>query len=355
MKVGDKLSLTSRINGKMKRDKEFKEILLSIEPHKNDYYTLSEKPPFSIEYEMLVSNNDLSSYESSLVGTAFDYLARFRIAQFIKNEDALQWFVATQSFTKYKFNKDYEKLKLYTEWLETIQKYINDNSISITNILEIAIHFAKLEHLFRNGTKKENVDVNYVFFEQAPESVISNLENLMIVFEEKFMTPEILKKNSQVFFNPNFGVGSSLVSGADADIFIDGTLYDFKTTKSQLLNQKDSLQLVGYFLLNELQKDCGYLVGVNFDMNIERLAFYKARFGEVEYYDINKHFSLELGFREKKLKELAQYFKKNTGRIRSNYPFDYEDIINYLEQTSNFDVEGFIERVTKYRNEHLKK
>ncbi|WP_279401705.1 hypothetical protein [Piscibacillus salipiscarius] len=39
-----------------------------------------------------------------------------------------------------------------------------------------------------------------------------------------------------------------LVNGADADVFIDDTLYDFKTTKYNEFNQLDNLQLLGYFL-----------------------------------------------------------------------------------------------------------
>ncbi|MDQ7860322.1 hypothetical protein RCO48_02400 [Peribacillus frigoritolerans] len=78
------MSLTSKID----KDKAFKEILLSVEPNKDDYYTLSKNEPFSEQYNLYAPNN-LSNpqSDSKLVGTAFDYLARLRIGQFIKSKD----------------------------------------------------------------------------------------------------------------------------------------------------------------------------------------------------------------------------------------------------------------------------
>ncbi|WP_410994614.1 hypothetical protein [Bacillus paranthracis] len=46
------MSLLTKIDAKTKRDKEFKDILVSIEPNKEDYYMLSQKQPFSDEYQL---------------------------------------------------------------------------------------------------------------------------------------------------------------------------------------------------------------------------------------------------------------------------------------------------------------
>jgi hypothetical protein len=80
------MSLMSKISGKTKGDKEFKEILLSIEPLKTHYYTISGNTPFSNEYSFMVPNVLPNRYDSSLVGIAFDYLARFRIGQLLKEK-----------------------------------------------------------------------------------------------------------------------------------------------------------------------------------------------------------------------------------------------------------------------------
>lgn len=348
------MSLTSKINGKTKRDKEFKEMLLSIEPNKEDYYTLSKKIPFSDEYSTLVPNVlPNPQYLSSLVGTAFDYLARFRIAQFLKREDVIQGWVAFHGFEKLGFPNEHKNTELFITWVNKILEYVNDSSKSITNLLEIAVHLAKLEQIIRIGIKKEDINIDYILFEAAPLEAINDLGNLMAVFEEKFMIPEIINKKSKVFFNPNFGIGSALVSGADADIYIDGTLYDFKTTKDQTLAKKDNLQLIGYFILHELAQECQIALGIgtNFDMDIKRIAFYKARFGEIEYYDVGTYLSFFKDEKlELKLKEIAEHFKYNPGKLFWKYPFDYDDIKQELENISNWDIEEIIVRIKKYKN-----
>ncbi|MEH7504925.1 hypothetical protein V7152_23435 [Neobacillus drentensis] len=336
------MSLTSKINGKTKRDKEFREILLSIEPNKEDYYTLSKKIPFSDEYSTLVQNVlPNPQHQSSLVGIAFDYLARFKIAQLLKRVDVLNGMVSLNGFKKLwritpEFFNNKSMNEPYLSWMDEIRQFINDDSIS--TLYEIAVHLAKLEQIVRTGVKNEDINVDYLLFEPAPEEVINDLDNLIAVFEEKFMIPEIINKKSEVVFNPKFGVGSALVSGADADIFIDGTLYDFKTTKDQTLAKKDNLQLIGYFILNELAIETSSdLLDFQYEyMIIKRIAFYKARFGEIEYYDADKHLPYEDV--KQKLKEIAEHFKEKQGSLNLMWKSDIDGAKEKLEQIRNWDV-----------------
>ena len=228
----------------------------------------------------------------------------------------------------------------YLSWIDEIRRFINDNSISISTLYGIVVHLAKLEQIVRNGVQKENINVNYLLFDPAPEEVISDLDNLMAVFEEIFMIPEIINKKSEVVFNPNFGVGSALVSGADADIFIDGTLYDFKTTKDKTLKNNDNLQMIGYYLLNELAKetmseDLGFAYT---HMNINKLAFYKARFGEIEYYDVNKYLPYNDHTLKQKLKEVAEHSRENQGGLNSMWTADIDYAKKLLKEISNWEI-----------------
>jgi uncharacterized beta-barrel protein YwiB (DUF1934 family) len=92
--------------------------------------------------------------------------------------------------------------------------------------------------------------------------------------------------------------------------------------------------------LNELANECQTVLGIgsNFDMDIKRLAFYKARYGEIEYYDIGKYLSFKDRNLQLKLKEMAEYFKDNQGKVRIAYPFDYDDIKEYLEDIRNWEI-----------------
>lgn len=326
------MTLTSKLDGKNKRDKEFREILLSVEPNREDYYTLSNNTPFSSEYTTLVPNALSNPYDSSLVGIAFDYLARYRVAQFLKTEEVIRGI--SVGFDKVRRTKFIE-FSILNSWVIQVKEFIKDSSRPISSLYEVAVHLAKLEQITRYKVKREELDINYLIFEPAKIEVINDLDKLMRVFEEKFMIPEIINKKSKVVFNPNFGVGSLLVSGADADIIIDGTLYDFKTSQDRSLKKKDNLQIIGYYLLNELaiatlSDELGF---VYTHADIKKLSFYKARFGEVELYDVEKH--LPYNAAKPKLIEIAEHFKEKQGRLHLAFYAEIETAKRYLEEIRN--------------------
>ncbi|MCY7852585.1 hypothetical protein P8859_15160 [Bacillus spizizenii] len=304
------MSLVSKLTSKKPSDKQFRDILVPITPTKKDYYTISGNKPFSNDYLTLVPNLFSNRYYASLVGTAFDYLARFRIAQYIGKVSVIKNLVAE---TGYKYLG--VSPNIYSLWMNQIKAFIEDPLMSPIYLYDIAIRLAKLEQLVRAPTLHKELDIDYYLYADNPEEVLTDLENLMTVFEIRFMIPDLIKKKSKVIFNPNFGLGSLLVGGADADLFIDGTLYDFKTTKTRGFRTNDSLQLIGYFFLNEFAivtepKEINFKYK---QMQIERLAFYKGRFGEVEYFDVKN--SLSESDIKTKLRELADYFQNNMGDL----------------------------------------
>ncbi|MDM5283780.1 hypothetical protein [Peribacillus frigoritolerans] len=347
------MSLTSKID----KDKAFKEILLSVEPKKEDYYTLSKNEPFSEQYNLYAPNN-LSNPQSDsrLVGTAFDYLARLRIGQFIKSKEMKMIEVSKMGFYKLMKRPEYKKRNLepsqpYRYWMDQMGAFLDDSSIPISNLYEIAVHLAKLEHIKRRTVKKEEIlDVDYLLFEPSPKEIIDDLDNLMTVFEEKFMIPKIIKKKSEVVFNPNFGVGSLLVDGADGDLSIDGTLYDFKTTKESMLSKKDNLQLIGYFLLNELAIETmsDELLGYR-HIDIKRIAFYKARYGEIEYYDVSEY----LPYRDvrQKIKEIVIHFKDK--KISPQSFLNLDSVKKVLEEIRNAEKMDNEKQESKLKDKQL--
>ncbi|WP_191565976.1 hypothetical protein [Metabacillus idriensis] len=66
------------------------------------------------------------------------------------------------------------------------------------------------------------------------------------VFIERFMLPHVITPKSNVVFNPHFGIASKSCGGADADIYVDGTLYDFKTSKLTGYRWKEIAQIFSY-------------------------------------------------------------------------------------------------------------
>lgn len=263
-------------------------------------------------------------------------MARFRIAKLIKSKYVTSGLVSYQGMYKlknvpnineYYFNK-------YLPWVEKVEKVVMGRA-QLAELYEVAVRLAMLEQIARARIDPSTVDLDYVFNNPVRADVIRELEMMIHLFEENFIIPEIIKKNSSVSFNPHFGVSSLLVGGADADVYINGTLYDFKTTKDNSLKKKDNLQMIGYYLLDELSYYAG---SEEFDFgdyhSIDRVAFYKARYGEIEYCDVQKHFTAET--LKKKLVDLTKTFEGNEGYLK-----------RYL---GTRDVNGVLNRLTQLRH-----
>lgn len=224
----------------------------------------------------------------SLVGAAFDYLMRFYLEY--HNKDALikrsSW-VAESARKSLNFNllkignnnirigsnrdKIINAIDLFLiiddgfiEAESNYQKFILSGKI--TNKLIISCLFlGKLDSYYRRRVIDEN-------FETFDKAEVKDLKNLISIIKlENF----IVKKN--LYINPSFGNGSTLVGGADADIIIDDTLIDIKVTKELKLERKYLNQIIGYYLLS-------LIGGINDNPNlkiINNIGIYFARHGEL--------------------------------------------------------------------------
>lgn len=454
-KWGVNMSLTGLIN----TNKDIKEFFKGIKPDKNKFYTLSGNTPFSKEYTEKFPYNLDVPYTSTLVGTAFDYLARFEIARNIDYNkqivyEKLKYGIPAGGLDCIEFALDYDLImknldKEFNDSLKVIEKYVNSKTDDFNILLKKSLFLARLEHFYRGGKlgaisifsnmdmspeysvlgsedfeygesnedkrtilkskivsknfikikgeickiyfsyddrlsvsisikcydeckklievknveldsfskefnvssgtsfiriiidcNESNIDLNkYIrvnvnsiskdksdkilsYFIEFNDNIINELRNLFFVFKEEFVK-NIVKKDSVVVFNPEFGLGSELVKGADADIFVDGVLYDFKTTKNKGYVGKDISQIIGYYLLNEITKRHKKCYGNRYlkiapliKHDINKLAFYKARFGEIEYLDISYLDNLNK-------KDII----KNFENILKNINEDFDDIL----------------------------
>lgn len=87
------------------------------------------------------------------------------------------------------------------------------------------------------------------------------------------------KPRELLALNPTFGDGSLLVGGADADIIVDDTIVDIKTSKSAGAPRAAFDQLIGYTALAEL----GGVDGK--PRRIKHLELYMARYGTTYRYE----------------------------------------------------------------------
>lgn len=288
------MSVKSMLSGKAEKDIKFQNILRDIINPRPVFITASGKKAFSSEYEELVPYTLSNPYYASLVGMGFDYLARFIIAKNLKNKNdkklAYSNLVAGNGLKRLERMID-KKLymtlnKKFDSGLGICECYIYNKNIDFSELLDFSAYLASLETIARSGMPPD--DITKSLLDDTDVEIINDLKMLCNVFQDKFINSGIIKEYKDIIFNPRFGtVVSMCCGGADADIFIDGTLYDFKCTKSRGYSWIECAQIIAYYLLNIIDIRCGgFGMGLE-EYSIEKLAFYRSRFGEIESIDAN--------------------------------------------------------------------
>ena len=229
-------------------------------------------------------------HKATISGTAFDYMARFLIAQKVNHcrDAVLTDLVAEHIFLYHSMRWwDYGKEKeaayrKYKKHVKRIQTLIESNSLlNNPEAASICVLFAKIEQESRAGRQRPPV------FEITDEDqeIIQDVMFLSQTFANSFLPT--VEPDSVVIFNPRFGIGSRVVGGADADIFINGTLIDFKVKKDNNWSSALSRQLIGYYVLDSIAKDAKDDRSDLREQRILRVALYNARYAETDFYDIS--------------------------------------------------------------------
>jgi hypothetical protein len=264
------MSLTSFLS-----DKNFKEVkvkLKTIFPRPKIKFTESLlAPPMTTEY--------------NVIGNAFDYLIRFMLeyrykdkvnCQNILNADSgyehalgvasrMDRLSRTDGKSMPNINKNEYTQSLtigYEASKSHIEKYLKTGKIT-DGFIRATLFYGRLDLAKRSG----DIDIN---FDKESQENIRDMKNLIsIIKESDFMV------NYKCYLNPTFGEGGGTVGGADADVIIDDTLIEIKTTKELSLDRSHLNQILGYYILS-------LIGGVNGDKDIKpikNIGIYFARYG----------------------------------------------------------------------------
>lgn len=286
------MSLTSMINGKDEKDIQFQEIIKQAVPTKDMFKTISGKKPFTKEYKLLTPDILETTYQYTIVGNAFDYLMRFEIAKVVDcNKKEVYENVAAERglniLKRFVDKKIYEILSdKYNESIRIVNQYIFSKENDEKQLILSSCFLGRLDIITRTGMPPQDIEASLISDE--PKNIIADLNSLLSIFRNDFIFSGLIKSDSDVVFNPHFGIIAMFVGGADADIYIDGVLYDIKTTKNNGFKWQNSAQITVYYLLNELAKsiEVSDKIANLIHRDIYRIALYKPRFGEIEYIDI---------------------------------------------------------------------
>lgn len=181
---------------------------------------------------------------SQRVGTAFDYALRFEVARMAGVSPGATW-VADAGLEVHARvrggTKEHSRLKrAVREAHRFVDSYTGRSRVSRPVKARLAVHalrLAALDPLYRAGQVFEvNLD--------PPASTVDEVVALLDA-----ATRENLLSLGRPILNPNFGLASALVGGADADMVLGNTLIEIKTVKDVCVERDYVRQLLGYALL----------------------------------------------------------------------------------------------------------
>jgi hypothetical protein len=198
-------------------------------------------------------------------GTAFDYLLRFYVEKLNPFAVKSPWVAEEGLAILEKFPPERASLKRARRIVETAKKcYLSYLSSTrekkpTEELIRASLGLAQLDLVYR---------IALLDLRPIPRTVVEDLSNLLALVH-----PEDFKAKRTCVLNPTFGLASELVGGADADLFLDGTLIDFKTTKHLEMGRDIFNQLLGYYCLSCL----GGVEGCR--RKVTAIAVYYARYG----------------------------------------------------------------------------
>ena len=231
------------------------------------------------------------------VGTAFDYLLRFLIERLNPQTIDKGYWVAETSVELLKKNdaRLYAKgKKIVAQARNHLAQYLNTGRMS-DELVKAALLLASLDPIYRAGVGHEMIgDVH--------KDDIQDLKNLLKAVDQKAFTSKKL-----CLINPTFGPASVLVGGADADLVIDETIIDIKTTKKFSLDRSAFDQVLGYYVLHQIAP----IGELSPKPTITKVAIYFSRYG---YLHVMPLFEL---INKKKFPEFVRWFK---GRANAAFP-----------------------------------
>lgn len=272
------MSLTSMI----KTNKSIRDLLCSYLPKSSDYISSTSFPAFSKKNEIAVPPLVDSKY-SGFIGTCSDYLIRFYVARMVHNQAALENTVAEAGMQRLK-GKMNEKNgaaieKAFMTQKEKVKAFI-DGTGRVNEIFYPCIMFANFDNIVRVGIRYSTIKEAAMAAVSAPDmDAVKEVVEIGNIFIKVVHTEKLLQKDSTVVFNPKFGRYGAFCGGADADIYIDGCLYDFKSTKDIGYHRDYTAQLLGYYFLSRICDDLheGDLVS----QQIKYLGIYFSRYGVI--------------------------------------------------------------------------
>lgn len=242
-----------------------------------------KKPLLQLESTVYVA--PVNPTHASLVGTAFDYLLRLHVTLSNDGVWTRPW-IAEEALEKLTFRAAagmplfppgvagnprslVRRAKAMFANAQAQHDRCCDTGRIHDSMLQSCLHLAQLDTFYRCGLVSAT-------FGEVSSGDVQDLRNLLDLASS--VAPSPFANASFCLLNPSFNEASSLVGGADADLLLDDTLFEIKTTKRLALTAETFRQLLGYVVLHKI---AGVTRGSRRKVEIKHIAVYLSRFGVI--------------------------------------------------------------------------
>lgn len=341
------MAIDSYLYGNTANDEMIISAVSSIVPNEDLFSTLSGNEPFSSQYKLYVPMRVKGDMSHILIELAFHYIAKVIVAAYCNdtNCNPFENSIAERSIRNLqpKIEKSYfqEVYERYEYATMQLQNYIDGEDNSTNNIIQHCFFLAKLDICYRKAAIPS--DLSQFFTPATPDEVIE-IKEMALKFGKSFI-PRVLRPESKIIFNPNFGFGECLIGETECDMIIDKTIIDLRTDIGTSYPRNRVTKSMVHFLLTEINRDFGNKENA---FPIDNLVFYSARYGETEIlsledidqYDITKavnKFTLATNAEHKFNQMIAKEKYKNAPR--PNNVNSQEQYYSHSKQSRNDDID----------------
>lgn len=341
------MAIDSYLYGNTANDEMIMSAVSSIVPNEDLFSTLSGNEPFSSQYKLYVPMRVKGDMSHILIELAFHYIAKVIVAAYCNdtNCNPFENSIAERSIRNLqpKIEKSYfqEVYERYEYATMQLQNYIDGEDNSTNNIIQHCFFLAKLDICYRKAAIPS--DLSQFFTPATPDEVIE-IKEMALKFGKSFI-PRVLRPESKIIFNPNFGFGECLIGETECDMIIDKTIIDLRTDIGTSYPRDRVTKSMVHFLLTEINRDFGNKENA---FPIDNLVFYSARYGETEIlsledidqYDITKavnKFTLATNAEHKFDQMIAKGKYKNTPK--PNNVNSQEQYYSHSQQSRNDDID----------------
>ena len=341
------MAIDSYLYGNTANDEMIMSAVSSMVPNEDLFSTLSGNEPFSSQYKLYVPMRVKGDMSHILIELAFHYIAKVIVAAYCNdtNCNPFENSIAERSIRNLqpKIEKSYfqEVYERYEYATMQLQNYIDGEDNSTNNIIQHCFFLAKLDICYRKAAIPS--DLSQFFTPATPDEVIE-IKEMALKFGKSFI-PRVLRPESKIIFNPNFGFGECLIGETECDMIIDKTIIDLRTDIGTSYPRDRVTKSMVHFLLTEINRDFGNKENA---FPIDNLVFYSARYGETEIlsledidqYDITKavnKFTLATNAEHKFDQMMAKEKYKNTPK--PNNVNSQEQYYSHSKQSRNDDID----------------